>query len=1254
MIILGLDLGVGSVGWALIETDNDYKPLQILGMGSRIVRLSPDENTGFDKGNGESVCSLRTSRRTARKTLDRFQMRRSQLKALLSSLQMYDPSLDTSLSPLELWGLRAKATTEKISLQELGRVLLHLNKKRGYNHAKSDIGNAKETEYVARVNQNFQEIQDAGQVIGEHFYSEFKDSMTTTPAGKSYATYSIKNHVFPRKAYLEEFNRIMDSQQRFYPDILNDVIVSELRNIIFYQRPLKSCKHLVNTCEFMHHMVHNTDGTSMEIRYKVAPKSSPLAQVTRIWESINNIRLVNIHNRGKKEKLQPSLFDNGVLETREARLLCEEYILTLEERQKIFQYLNNHEKMTESALLTLLGIKGSGFKADKAVGRGIQGNTTLIKLKKALGLSDKDDDAELSRWTRFDLNIVENVDPTTGEIVSMIDPDYIKEPLYDLWHTVYSSNSKEELTKALKRKGISDSSIVENLYAINFSNEGYTNRSAKFMRYLLPLLMDGLMYSEACEAIGINHSNSITKDQNTLRELKPELELLTKNSLRQPVVEKILNQMINVVNLLIKKYGPIDEARIELARQLRQTKEQRARTSSSISKSEKENKQFADSISELNISPSRRRIQKYRLWLETGRTCIYCGQPVTANEFLESNGAEIEHIIPRSLFFDDSMSNKVCSCRKCNHDKGQKTGYEYMSSKSEEDLTRYINRVEELYKTKAISKTKRDRLLTPQDKIPTDFLNRDLTLSQYIAKKAVEILKGAIRDVWVTSGAVTDFLRHSWGYDNILHNLNIERYALADKVHDVAYTHNNQTHVERRIDNWTKRLDHRHHAIDALTIALTRQSYIQRLNNLNSLNDTGFDEGSNHYRNHPGYQSLTDWAATRDHFSVAAVTEMVDRISVSFKSGKKLTTPGKRYVYRNNKRVCVQQNLLIPRGSLHEESIYGKIKLADQILSIDKAFENASHISNPKIKAIVEERIRRFEGDIKKCKASLKKESLSYIDKNGNVVEIKDVRIFVEYVVIKYNLDSIKFKNIDKIVDPIVREVIKQRFAECKNDDKTFIRSLNDRPLILPNGQIVRSVRCKTGLKEDSLACVRHDESYREIGYAKYGNNDHVVFYRTAEGQIRSVVVPFWIAVKRKLMGLPSIIKDPTSAWDIIENLEDNAISPEVIGFMPDINWTYLDYLQMNDMVILGMSDDEFNDAVYSHDLKALNNHLYCVRKISLDDYHFRHHIETTIGKSENDDKVRLALFRCNSYNSLIKLNPHKVRIDAIGNMTFT
>jgi CRISPR-associated endonuclease Csn1 len=219
---------------------------------------------------------------------------------------------------------------------------------------------------------------------------------------------------------------------------------------------------------------------------------------------------------------------------------------------------------------------------------------------------------------------------------------------------------------------------------------------------------------------------------------------------------------------------------VELARELKQSREERELATNAIRSNQKKNDDIAKRIKEeYGLAPTRSRIQKYRMWEDSGETCVYCGATVNVKEFLLGSGVEVEHIIPRSVLFDDSYSNKVCSCRKCNKEKNNRTAYDFMATRGEGELNAYIERVNSLYDSKKISKSKRDKLLMKAEDIPTDFIDRQLRESQYIAKKAKEILQSVCYNVYTTSGSVTDFIRHLWGWDEVLHSLNFERYKAA-------------------------------------------------------------------------------------------------------------------------------------------------------------------------------------------------------------------------------------------------------------------------------------------------------------------------------------------------------------------------------------------------------------------------------------------------------------------------------------------
>ena len=960
--VLGLDLGSASIGWAVVEEHSeevisgiaDSSKDKIVAIGSRIIPLSTDESTQFSKGQALTKNADRTAKRTQRKGYDRYQLRRALLLDKLSQLGMYNGAT-LKLSKLDLWELRAKAVCEQVSLLELGRVLCHINQKRGYRTAKSDFGDKKQGEYVQKVVGRYREIHEQGITIGQFMYNGLKDN----PA------FRCKERVYPRDAYVEEYDAIMVCQKQFYPEVLTNEIIAHMRDyIIFHQRPLKSCKHLVGRCELercdvkIGNQVRNQGP-------KVAPRSSPLFQICKIWESINNLKIRNNVN--------------DVLH------------ITLEQKQEIFNFMNTNDKLKATDLKSLLGIKSKEWQFGKAVGAGLQGNTTYYAINKALGNYPNKEEL-----LKFELAVTDGncVNIETGEVSKIIDSSFEKEPLYQLWHALYSISDIEQLISVLKNRfQITDDAVIEALCKIDFVKAGYSNKSSRAIRKIIPYLMEGVQYYEAKVLAGYNDT-SMTLEQNEARELAEKLVPIPKGELRQPVVEKILNQLVNLVNALMTEYGRFDEIRVELARELKQNREERESATKAISTNQRENEAIAKRITdEYGLTPTRSRIQKYKMWQESDNICIYCGTTVNVKEFLLGSGIEVEHIIPRSVLFDDSFSNKVCACRKCNKEKDNRTAYDFMNSRGSGELNAYIERVNDLAERKKISNTKRNKLLMKPEDLPKNFIDRQLRESQYIAKKAKEMLQSICRNVYSTSGSITDFIRHIWGWDEVLHSLNFERYQA------VGLTKVNERDVERIVD-WSKRMDHRHHAVDALTIACTKQGYIQRINNLNSLKDVSFQPLDKDKQGAETRQRLTKlerYIQMQPHFSTAEVAKAVDGIAVSFKSGKRAASVGKRYIRKGGKRICVQRGIIIPRGALSEESVYGRIRNSE----------------------------------------------------TGKQ----------EYV-IKYKVGAISFKDVDYVVDKRIREILRKRLEQFGgNPQKAFAE-----PILDHQGREIRSVRCYTGL----------------------------------------------------------------------------------------------------------------------------------------------------------------------------------------------
>ena len=1187
--VLGLDLGVGSIGWCLIALDAQGDPAEILGMGSRVVPLTNlGDDKAFSKGEAFTANQKRTARRTMRRGFARYQLRRYRLRRELEKVGMLPDAALIQLPLLELWELRERAATagRRLTLPELGRVLCHINQKRGYRHVKSDaaaiVGDEGEKKkkdsnsaYLAGIRANDEKLQAEHKTVGQYFAEQLRQNQSESPTGG--ISYRIKDQIFSRQRYIDEYDQIMAAQRVHYPDILTDEFIRMLRDeVIFMQRPLKSCKHLVSLCEFEKQekvmRVQQDDGkggrqlVERKIKFgpKVAPKSSPLFQLCRIYEAVNNIRLTRPDGSPRD--------------------------ITPEERAKIVAHLQSSASLSFAALKKLL--KEKALIADQLTSKsGLKGNSTRVALATALQPYPQYHhllDMELE--TR--MMTVQLTDEETGEVtereVSVVTDSYVHQPLYRLWHILYSIEERDAMRRALitqlgmKEEDL-DCGLLDQLYRLDFVKPGYGNKSAKFICKLLPQLQQGLGYSEACAAVGYRHSNSPTSEEIAERTLLEKIPLLQRNELRQPLVEKILNQMINLVNALKAEYG-IDEVRVELARELKMSREERERMARNNKDREERNKEVAAKIRECGLYPTKPRIQKYMLWEEAGKVCMYCGRSIEEEQCLNGDDMEVEHIIPKSVLYDDSYGNKTCACHECNQTKGNRTALEYIRAKGRE--AEYMKRINDLLKEKKISYSKHQRLRWLKEDIPSDFLERQLRLTQYISRQAMAILQQGIRRVSASEGGVTARLRSLWGYGKILHTLNLDRYDSTGETERVS--REGEATEELRITNWSKRMDHRHHAIDALVVACTRQSYIQRLNRLSS--EFGREDKKKEDQEAQEQQAtetgrlsnLERWLTQRPHFSVRTVSDKVAEILISYRPGKRVVTRG-RNIYRKKMAdgrevTCVQRGVLVPRGELMEASLYGKI------LSQGR-----------------------------------------------------------ERIVKRYPLHDLK----GEIVDPRLRELITTYNQELKSREK----GAPIPPLCLDKDkkQEVRSVRCyaKT-LSLDKAIPMCFDEKGEPTAFVKSASNHHLGLYRTPKGRLVESIVTFWDAVDRARYGIPLVITHPREVMEQV--LQRGDIPESVLRSLPPSDWVFVESLQLNEMVIIGLSDEELQRALEVQDYRKLSEHLYRVQKLSAGKYFIRYHLDTDV--DEDNRSGRIPKFYQLSLDAYKKNNVRKVRVDLLGRIS--
>lgn len=1056
--------------------------------------------------------------------------------------------------------------------------------------------------YLGAISDRSKELYFNQETVGQFQYKQLQNNSHS----------KLKNQVFYRQDYLDEFEKIWETQAKFHPE-LNDKLKAEVRDItIFYQRKLKSQKHLVSFCEF-------------EKGHKAIPKSSPLFQEFRIWQNINNVVVKNEN-------------------TKEIFLLDEDL------KKNIAQELLFKESMTDAQMLTFCELKKGTHTVNFKKIEGNRTNTSIYKAFEKILVVEGYDELDLSKLEAFEIKeavapIFETLNISTA--ILDFDPtvqgnDFDKQPYYQLWHLLYSAEDDDKLKETLKTKFGFKESHIPFLLNINLQAD-YGSLSAKAIKKVLPHLMDGHIYDKACLMAGYNHSSSLTTEQNNDRVLKDTLELLKKNSLRNPVVEKILNQMINVINAIMKDptMGKPDEIRVELARELKNNNEQRKEMTNNINKSTAEHDKIRQLLSSAEYGikrVTRNDIIRYKLWEECGRVSIYTGNPIKGSD-LFSKEYDIEHIIPKSRLFDDSFSNKTLCERQLNIDKSNKTAYSFLKEKfSENDFAEYENRVKDLFKTGKIkSYTKYKKLLMADNEIPEDFIARQLRETQYIAKKAKEILLEVSRNVTATIGSVTDKLREDWQLIDVMQELNWEKY---DKL--------GLTHIEEgkngerlyKIKDWTKRNDHRHHAMDAITVAFTKPAYIQYLNNLNAKTQGEKKAGSIYgietkYLERDKNNKLR-FISPMPNFREEAKKQL-ESILISYKAKNKVVTKNKNVTKKSSG--TNQRIQLTPRGQLHKETVYGKLQqyaTKEEKVSANFTEEYIQKVAKKEYREALLKRLQQNSNDPKKAftgKNALNKMPI-YISLKDNIVVPEKVKIVWfedDYTIRKDITPDLK---IDKVIDIGLKTILQNRLAEYGNDPKKAFVNLDENPIwqnkekgIAIKRVTISGVSNAQALhtKKDHFGNEILDENGKPIpvDFISTGNNHHVAIYRDEKGNLQEEVVSFYDAVVRRNLGFSVINKNHEKGWEFLFSMKQNEF---FIFPTESFNPHEMDLLNPNNYHLISPN-------------------IFRVQKIASKNYYFRHHLETTIEeKKELKDITYKSIWTTSPLNGIIK-----VRINHLG-----
>ena len=979
--ILGIDTGTNSLGWAIVEKHDDSYTL--VDKGVNIFQ----EGVKVEKGIESSKAADRTSHRSARVRYYRIKVRKIRLLKVLSDNHLCPPVTSNELS---LWRLRNiypdnellrqwertddksddnpytyryRCLTEKLDLTDLtqryilGRALYHINQRRGFLSNRKSEGGDDDGTVKAGISNLTKDMEAANcHYLGEYFYKLYHNGE------------KIRNHYTARNEhYLSEFMAICNKQH------LDDELIKKLKDVIFFQRPLKSQKGLVGHCVF-------------EPKKPKCPASHPLFEEFRMLSFLNNIKI----QTPKDEVLRP---------------------LNEDERKRILPkfYRKSKPSFDFEDIAKELSGKGKYAYYKKPMGKPYLFNyhmdTSVPGCPVTGGLRDIFGD----NWVD---GICEVYDKGKGKTRLQI--------VNDIWHVLFDFTDEENLIAFGKHHLQLSDDEAKKFGNIKVSTD-YASLSLKAILKILPYLRQGMIYSlstffanleevvpnevwsvesnrpkiiNGILAAIADKDNNAVDNRTTERCIKDYLiarfgieekvadklyhpsmiesyphvpENVNRlgspriDSVRNPMAMRSLFRLRHVVNTLLAE-GKIDRnttIHIEFARELNDANKRQA-LARFVKENENERKKIRAEIIKvykdetgLTIEPTDTDILKYQLWEEQKHRCVYTDEQIGIADFLGENPKyDIEHTIPRSVGGDSTKMNLTLCNSKFNRDvkqtllPSQLDNHEQILQRIKDWKDKYEEldkRIRKIRTSSSMSKEQKDRKIQERNllklrrdywygkyqrfvmtEVPEGFSRRQGTDISVISKYGRLYLKSFFNRVFIVKGLATSDFRKIWGIQDI--------YAKKERV------------------------NHVHHCIDAIVIACIGPGEYSKLAQY-------YHDEENH-----------EWyGASKGHIAAPWQTFQEDmskiqkEIVVSHSSADNIGKSGRHRIRLKGKKIWADGDSA--RASLHNDTYYGAIEHDGKVKYVvrkplDGNFKESDvdKIVDDTVKSIVKEAIIKCGG----------------------------------------------------------------------------------------------------------------------------------------------------------------------------------------------------------------------------------------------------------------------------------------------------
>jgi len=725
---IGLDIGIGSVGWAVVSSEGDGHPARIEDFGTRKFK------SGENPKSSDTLCSERRGFRGNRRLTRRRSFRKKLLLNHFKNIGLlnntfYDDYADCKDD--DVYCLKVKGLDEKLLPAELYKCLVHTCNHRGYRDFYEPDDSDEEAGKNESAANDFEKmfIKSGKRTVSEYLVSDH--------VSNGFVNYRNRNGganpylLVRRKLLQEEVALLLKKQSEFY-SCLDSRNTNQIITIIFNQRDFE-------------------DGPG-----------NPDDKSRRYYGSLGKCPFYSVEDRGFRGTVIADVFavTNTLSQYRFVNKETGEYELEPKVAEKLIDHLLANAKLSMTDVKKIL--KEEGFELlksersdDKALGKAIK----FLSIAKKCAEEAEFDWKELINEYQFDPEIP-TVLHSIGELISK-----------------YQTPSRRR--KEMKKSGI-DERLIK-----TFSNKkisGTASASYKYMCDAIKAFLSGDTYGNYQANFKKVNVDSENKEKSF--KLAPS-DIDGADVRNNRVVFKAINETRKIVNAIIDVYGSPEDIVIEVASELGESFEMRARETKRQRENEKSNDKIKSEIASLlsiDIGDVKgAMIERYKLYKEQEGKCAYSVRPLgDIKEVVENrnHAYEIDHIVPYSLILDNTLNNKALVYTEENQKKGQRTPLMYMNEEKSQEFLSFVNHMFSR-KTDSIGRKKFEyyRLETiygeKSEEILSAWKSRNINDTRYITKYIAGLFERKLlfsgekkQHVFTVKGAVTQKFRREWFKDS--------------------------------------------------------------------------------------------------------------------------------------------------------------------------------------------------------------------------------------------------------------------------------------------------------------------------------------------------------------------------------------------------------------------------------------------------------------------------------------------------------